>query len=49
MLKRAVYGARDAPQNWELEYTEMMTEAGFKQDSYSACVSYHEEKNVRFL
>ncbi len=27
-LKKAMYGTRDAAQNWELEYTEMMVEAG---------------------
>ncbi len=27
-LKKAMYGARDAAQNWELEYSEMMVEAG---------------------
>ena len=44
-----MYGTRDAAQNWELEYTEMMTEAGFRQGAYSACVFYHEEKNVRVV
>jgi len=38
LLKKAMYGTRDAAQNWELEYTEMMVEAGFKQGAYSACV-----------
>ncbi len=28
-LKKAMYGTRDAAQNWELEYTEIMTEVGF--------------------
>ena len=49
LLKKAMYGTRDAAQNWELEYTEMMTEAGFRQGSYSACVFYHEQKNVRVV
>ena len=31
LLKKAMYGTRDAAQKWELEHTEMMTEAGFKQ------------------
>ncbi len=47
LLKKAMYGTRDAAQNWEFEYTEMMTEAGFKQGSYSKCVFYHEQKNIR--
>ena len=46
-LKKAMYGTRDAAQNWELEYSEMMTEAGFTQGSHRACVFYHKEKDVR--
>ncbi len=42
-------GARDAAQTWELEYTEMTTVAGFRQGSLSACVFYHEQKNVRVV
>ena len=48
VLRKAMYGTRDAAQNWELEYTEM-TEAGFRQGAYSACVFYREEKNVRVV
>ncbi len=46
LLRKAMYVTRDAAQSWELEYTEMMTEAGFRQGSCSACVFYHEQKNV---
>ncbi len=46
LLKKAMCGARDAAQNWDLEYTEMMTEAGLRQGAYSACVFYHEENMV---
>ncbi len=35
-VKKAMYGARDAAQNRELEYTEMMVEAGLTH-GYSAC------------
>ncbi len=38
-----MYGTRDAA------YTEMMQEVGFRQGSYSACVFYHEQKNVRVV
>ncbi len=44
-----MYGTRDAVQNWELEYTEIMTEACFRQGSCSACVFPHEQKNVRVV
>ncbi len=46
-LSKAMYGTRDAAQNWWMEYTEMMTEAMFKQGAYSACVFYHEGRNIR--
>ncbi len=49
LLKRAVYGARDAAQNWEMEYTEMMVDAGFRQCEHSARVLYHEQKNIRVV
>jgi hypothetical protein len=46
-LKKAMYGTRDAAQSWELEYSEMMIEAGCKQGSHSACAPYHKEKDAR--
>jgi hypothetical protein len=46
-LKKATCGTRDAAQSRELEYTEMMVEAGFTQRLYSTCVFYHEEKKIR--
>ncbi len=42
--KKTVCGTRDAAQNWEMEYAEMMADAGFRQGSYSACVFYNEDK-----
>ncbi len=38
LLKKAMYGTRDAAPSSELEYTEMMTEAHFRQSSFSACL-----------
>ena len=49
LLKRAMYGTRDAAQNWEAEYTEMLQEAGFSQGKYSACVFYHEKRKIRVV
>ncbi len=49
LLREAMYGTRDSAQNWERQYTEMMTEAGIRQGAYSACVCYHEERNVRVV
>ncbi len=47
--EKARHGARDAAQNWELDYTEMMTEVRFRQDSLSVLVFYHEQKNIRVV
>ncbi len=46
-LGKVMYGTRDAAKNWEVAYTEMMKEAKVKQGACSACVFYHEERNVR--
>jgi hypothetical protein len=46
---KAMYGTRDAAQNWEVEYTEMMEEAKFRQGEYSECIYYHEERNIRVV
>ncbi len=46
---KAMHGTRDVAQNWEMEYAEMMAEAGLKQGSHSACVFYNKEKNVRVV
>jgi hypothetical protein len=48
-LVKAMYGTRDAAQNWELEYTEMLTEAKFKQGEFSPCVFFHEERCIRVV
>ncbi len=46
-LGKALYGTRDAAQTWDMEYTEMTTEAKFKQGAYSSCVFSHGERNIR--
>ena len=45
-LGKAMYGTMDTAQNWEVEYTEMMKEAKFKQEAHSACIVYHEERTL---
>ncbi len=49
MLEKSMYGTRDAAQNWEYEYTDMMKEAKLEQGKQSACVFYHPEKDVRVV
>ena len=49
LLKKAMYGTRNAAQNLEMECTEMKAGAGFRHGSYSACEFYHKEKNDRVV
>ena len=47
LLNKAMYGTRDAPQNWEFAYTEFMVSQGFKKGQSSPCLFYHEPRNLR--
>jgi hypothetical protein len=49
ILKKAMYGTRDAAYTWECERVEFMKDAGFMQGRASPCVFYHSEKNVRVV
>jgi len=46
-LIKAMYGTRDAAQNWEYEYSEFMNTIGFKRGKASPCIFYHEARNIR--
>ena len=39
MLVKAMYGTRDAPQNWEYEYADFMTGLGFKREKQRLVLS----------
>jgi hypothetical protein len=47
MLIRAMYGTRDAAQNWEKAYSEFMMERGFDIGVASPCVFWHRERGIR--
>jgi len=47
MLNMAMYGTRDAPQNWEFEYGEFMESVGFSKGKATPCLFYHECRNLR--
>jgi hypothetical protein len=47
--QKATYGTCDAVQNWEMECTDMMVDATFRQGVYSACAFYREQKNIRVV
>ena len=42
-LEKAIYGTRDAAQNWEIEYNKFLSEAGLARGKSSPCVFYHEK------
>ena len=45
-LVKAMYGTRDAAQNWEYEYSAMMSEAGFAQGKSNPCVFRHKGRRI---
>ena len=47
MLVKAMYGTRDAAQNWEVAYIEFMESAGFVKGIASPCVFYNSQRNIR--
>ena len=49
VLRKAMYGTRDAAQNWEVEYNKFLKSIGFKRGTSSPCAFCHEEKNSRLV
>ena len=48
-LNKAMYGTRDAAQNWEYEYVEWLKSVGFVSGRASPCVFYHAERGIRLV
>ena len=48
-LRVSMYGTRDAAMNWATEYGETLKQAGFVQGKHSACLFYHEAKEVAVM
>ena len=48
-LMKAMYGTRDAAQNWEHAYINFLKRAGFVNGVASPCVFHHEERDVRIV
>ena len=49
LLVKAMYGTRDAAQNWEHEYIEFMDNAGFVKSRATPCMFFHRGRNVRVV
>ena len=48
-LVKAMYGTRDAAQNWEEEYCDTVMGLGFDRGMASPCAFYHRERNLRVV
>ena len=48
-LLKAMYGTRDAAQNWEYAYAEFMEEIGFERGKTSSCVFWHPIRKLRVV
>ena len=46
-LNKAMYGTRDAAQNWECEYREFMVKTGFTACRSSPCIYWHKQRDIR--
>ena len=49
MLLRAMYGTRDAAQNWEHEYIEFLGKEGFSKSLATPCMFYHRVRDIRLV
>ena len=47
LLKRSLYGTRDAPSNWEKAIKDALEGLGFKQGQSNPCLYFHQEKSLR--
>ena len=48
-LNKAMYGTRDAAQNWEFAYAEYMEELGFVRGTASPCLFWHPGRELRVV
>ena len=48
-LIKALYGTRDAAQNWEFAYTDFLAGIGFANGVASPCVFFHKERSLRLV
>ena len=48
-LEKAMYGARDAAQNWEHEYLDYLEQVGFTSGLATPCIFHHKERDLRVV
>ncbi len=49
LLRKAMYGTRDAAQKWVVDYSMFMLAVGFQMGKSSPCVFWNEEHNLRVV
>ena len=47
LLKKSLYGTRDAPANWEATILRVMTLLGFVQGRSNSCLYFHPVRGIR--
>ena len=47
LLKRSLYGTRDAPSNWEKAIKDALEGLSFRQGRSNPCLYFHEERSLR--
>ena len=48
-LIKAMYGTRDAAQNWECAYVEALAHMGFKRGRATPCVFVHIQRGLKLV
>ncbi len=46
VLRKSLYGTRDAARNWQVTYSDHLKKIGFSQCSFSPCVFYHSVRKL---
>ena len=49
VLRKSMYGLRDAPQIWQRVVHQMLTERGFQSSVTTQCVHYHAEMDLTIV
>ena len=49
LLVKSLQGTRDAAQNWEVKYSNLVKRIGFTQGKSTPCMFYHKERKLRVV
>ena len=48
-INKAMYGTRDAAQNWEFAYADSLQALGFMKGKATQSAFYHQQRNIRLV